>query len=126
VTVVRVPSFEADAPPDEPGCIRLDRADCLERLASTGRGRVALTLGALPVIVPVRYVVSDGSIVFPVSRDDVWRATDDHIVAFNADGVDGYEHSWSVGVLGRTHHLTSDGERLVALTTDRINGHRET
>jgi nitroimidazol reductase NimA-like FMN-containing flavoprotein (pyridoxamine 5'-phosphate oxidase superfamily) len=121
-----VTSVSADAIPEEPGCTGLDRTECLERLAGTGRGRVAITLGALPVIVPVRYVVSDGSIVFPVSRDDVWRATDDHIVAFNADGVDGYQHSWSVGVLGRARHLTSDGERLVALTLDRINGHRET
>ena len=126
MTVARVPFFDADALLDEPGCTRLDRAECLERLASTGRGRVALTVGALPVIVPVRYVMSDGSIVFPVSRDDVWRATDDHIVAFNAEGVDGYQHAWSVGVLGRARHLTSDGERLVALANDRINGHRET
>jgi nitroimidazol reductase NimA-like FMN-containing flavoprotein (pyridoxamine 5'-phosphate oxidase superfamily) len=121
-----VASFDADVMPEEPGCTHLDRAECLERLASVGRGRVALTVGALPVIVPVRYVVSDGNIVFPVSRDDVWRATDDHIVAFNAEGVDGYEHVWSVGVLSRARHVTSDGERLVELATDRINGHRET
>jgi len=87
---------------------------------------VALTIGALPVIVPVRYVVSEGSILFPVSGDEVWRATDDHIVAFNADGVDGCQHLWSVGVLGRARHLTCDGQHLVDLTVDRINGHRET
>jgi nitroimidazol reductase NimA-like FMN-containing flavoprotein (pyridoxamine 5'-phosphate oxidase superfamily) len=126
MTDANVAPYDADALPEEPGLTRLDRAECLAHLATGGRGRVALTVGALPVIVPVRYIMSDGSIVFPVSRDDVWRATDDHIVAFNADGVDRYQHLWSVGVLGRARHLTSDGERLVALTTDRINGHRET
>jgi nitroimidazol reductase NimA-like FMN-containing flavoprotein (pyridoxamine 5'-phosphate oxidase superfamily) len=116
---------DADAILDELGCARLDRAQCLARLESTDRGRVAITVGALPEIVPVRYVVSDGTIVFPVRRDEVWRATDEYIVAFNAEGVDESQHAWSVGVLGRSHHLASGGERFVALTTDRLDGHRE-
>lgn len=106
-------------------CIRLDWAGCMERLASTKRGRMAITVGALPSIVPVRYTIVDDQVLFPVTTDEVWRATDGHIVAFNAEGVDAGGHLWSVGVLGRVHHLASPDARLVALRIERLAGHRE-
>jgi hypothetical protein len=115
-----------DAMPDQPGCTRLDRAACMGRLASTDRGRMAISVGALPVIVPVRYAVVDGRIEFPVVTDEAWRATDDRVVAFNAEGVDPGGHLWSVGVLARAHHLPGPGERRAGLSIERLSGHRET
>ena len=98
----------------------------MERLASTNRGRMAITVGALPAIVPVRYAVVDDDVEFPVATDEAWRATDGHIVAFNAEGVDDNGHPWSVGVLGRTRHLADADQRLVALSIERLSGHGQT
>jgi hypothetical protein len=110
---------------EQPGCIGLDWAGCMERLASTKRGRMAITVGALPTIVPVCYTIVDDQVRFPVMTDEAWRATDGHIVAFNAEGVDAGDRLWSVGVLGRAHHLASPDARLVALSIERLKGHRE-
>ena len=119
------PAPDHDPVPDQPGCARLDRSGCMKRLASTDRGRMAITVGAVPAIVPVRYAVVDGQVEFPVTTDEVWRATDDHIVAFNAEGVDPGGHLWSVGVLGRAHHVERPDGRRVALSVERLSGHRE-
>ena len=97
----------------------------MARLASTDRGRMAITVSALPAIVPVRYAVVDGHIEFPVVTDLTWRATDGQIVAFNAEGVDAGGHLWSVGVLARAQHLPDALGRRVALSIERMNGHRE-
>ncbi len=87
---------------------------------------MAITVGALPAIVPVRYAVVDDRVEFPVATDEVWRATDGHIVAFNAEGVDDNGELWSVGVLGRARHVPKEDERLVALSIERLSGHRQT
>ena len=126
MSTAAVPAPDRDVVPDQPGCIRLDRAACMGRLASTDRGRMAVTVRALPTIVPVRYAVVGDHIEFPVMTDEAWRATDGRIVAFNAEGVDAGGHLWSVGVLARADHLAGPGERRVALSIERLNGHRET
>jgi nitroimidazol reductase NimA-like FMN-containing flavoprotein (pyridoxamine 5'-phosphate oxidase superfamily) len=110
---------------EEPGWTRLGQSECLELLARTDQGRVAISIGALPAIVSVRYTVEDDQIVFAVSDGDVWRATDDHIIAFQADGVDACHHCWSVCLVGRARHGPVDGRPLVVLSTERIAGQRE-
>ena len=67
----------------------LDRRACLDLLATTGRGRIALTVSALPAILPVRFVLDNDRIVVAASVGTTLdRGTDGNVVAFEADGID--------------------------------------
>ncbi|MHB8219054.1 MAG: pyridoxamine 5'-phosphate oxidase family protein [Acidimicrobiales bacterium] len=83
-------------------------------LQSTNMGRLALTSGALPVIVPVTYVVVDDAIVFRAgSHDALSPSSAGAVVAFEAGELrvatgDG----WTVLVRGIIHQLTSPDPRI--------------
>jgi uncharacterized protein len=107
----------------------LTRDECLTLLGSVAVGRVALSLDALPVIVPVPFCLDGDRVVFGLDPEGTiigGRSVGDHgiaaidgaIVAFEAgalDAVDG--RGWSVLVRGAARCLTSseDGERFRAL-----------
>lgn len=129
---------------DRAGLQVLDRRACLDLLATTGRGRIALTVSALPAILPVRFVLDNDRIVLAAGVGTALdRGTDGYVVAFQTDGIDEATQSeWSVGVVGVANHLTNaqDLERamafalprwgageprqFVALSTDQISGRR--
>ncbi len=71
-------------------------------------GRIGITLGALPVILPVNYAVVDGDIVFRTGEGAKLRASrDGTVVAFEVDAYDPQtRHGWSVLVVGRVHEVT--------------------
>jgi len=81
----------------------LARSECLAALRSTCLGRVALSVGALPAIVPVAFSLAGDRLVFGalggrplplVGRRPV-------IVAFQADAYDEAQRcGWSVVVVG--------------------------
>ena len=93
---------------DRNGLVVLNRAQCLELLSRVTFGRVAVTIDALPVILPVNFRLVDERIVFhtgPGSKLDA--ATVGAVVAFEVDGVDPVSHSgWSVIVTGVARELT--------------------
>jgi nitroimidazol reductase NimA-like FMN-containing flavoprotein (pyridoxamine 5'-phosphate oxidase superfamily) len=83
--------------------VEIQAAECLRLLESVSVGRVGVTLEALPAVFPVRFVVSDGAIIFrtvPGTKFDA--ATDGSVVAFEADseGSEPDQIRWSVLVRG--------------------------
>ena len=89
----------------------LSEQDCRRLLASRTLGRVGLTSGALPVIMPVEYVYDDGVIVFRTGQDAKLRAAEQgDVLAFEVDAFDAETGvGWSVHVLGRATVVTAEG-----------------
>jgi len=87
----------------------MDQHECLAALETVDLGRVAVTMGALPAIRPIRYAIHGGHAVFraaPFSR--LRSAAQDRVVAFQADqaGLPGGV-GWTVDARGRCHQVTS-------------------
>lgn len=73
----------------------LSRQQCLARLAETPLGRVGVSIGALPAILPVHYAMVDDSIVFRTTRGTkLDAAAADSVVAFEVDAQDLVEDGW--------------------------------
>ncbi len=92
----------------------LTRADCLALLAPGGRGRIAASMRAVPVIIPVHFVLCGDDVVFnPSSAGSsvatVSRAVADCVVAFETDDeqADG-RPAWDVHVTGVATAFSSD------------------
>ena len=86
----------------------LDDAECLRLLHREPVGRIGLTSAALPVVLPVNFVVVDDAIVFgsdPGLKVDAARAR--QVACMEVDGYDVLTHSgWSVLATGRLCELT--------------------
>jgi len=90
----------------------MDRSECLERLGMVHVGRVGIAVGALPIILPVNFVLADERVYFRTSAGTkLDAATSQSIVAFQADAYspDGAA-GWSVLVVGRSRHVERDGQ----------------
>jgi nitroimidazol reductase NimA-like FMN-containing flavoprotein (pyridoxamine 5'-phosphate oxidase superfamily) len=125
---------------DRNGLEVLDRADCLDLLRSATIGRISITSGALPVILPVNFVVSDECILFRTSPGTkLDAATRNAVVAFEVDDFDRFGHSgWSVVVVGITREVDppdhvrraiprwapSDDGRVVSIDIESVSGRR--
>jgi nitroimidazol reductase NimA-like FMN-containing flavoprotein (pyridoxamine 5'-phosphate oxidase superfamily) len=129
---------------DRNGLEILDRGDCLRLLACTTLGRIAVTSGGLPVILPVNFLLDDDRILIRTSPGTkLDAATANAVVAFEVDAMDSFSHTgWSVSVTGMSRQLTdpsdldrvrtlplarwapTPGEHVVAISTDVINGRR--
>jgi nitroimidazol reductase NimA-like FMN-containing flavoprotein (pyridoxamine 5'-phosphate oxidase superfamily) len=130
---------------DRTGLIELDREECLDLLRQANVGRIGVTIEALPVILPVNYVLIDDCIVFrTVAGTKLAAATRHAIVAFEVDSydLDGVA-GWRVLAVGRSalatdptlvekaqaaslepwavHHAPQD---LVQVETTRLTGRR--
>jgi len=96
-----------DAPPVDRApsmkvATEIDEDTCLGLLGGITFGRVALSVRALPRIVPVRLAVDRGRIsIHMQGAADVGNGLDDAVVALQADGYDDDTHqAWSVHVVG--------------------------
>lgn len=80
----------------------LSEEDCYALLCTGTIGRVGLSLGALPAILPVSYSMVDGAIVFRTGHGLRLRAAFDRtVVAFEIDSGDSDQRDgWSVLVVG--------------------------
>lgn len=80
----------------------LRRAQCLRLLGTARVGRVGLTAGALPVVVPVDYRLWRDRVIFRTAEGSrLHRATTDAVVAFEVDALGaGEPWGWSVVVTG--------------------------
>jgi nitroimidazol reductase NimA-like FMN-containing flavoprotein (pyridoxamine 5'-phosphate oxidase superfamily) len=85
----------------------LSETDCRELLSRGGLGRVGITMGALPVILPVTFAFIDDHIVFRTGRGTKLNvATSGNVVAFETDAYDEIEHcGWSVLAVGRASRV---------------------
>lgn len=125
----------------------LGAQECLSHLATVTTGRVAGSMGALPVVFPVRFVLVGGSLVFSLPPGSpMWAAAHDHVIAFEADGgIDSEDQGWAVQVQGVCSELTSatsmhryedlplpkwhtggNADHLMLLHLERISGERIT
>jgi nitroimidazol reductase NimA-like FMN-containing flavoprotein (pyridoxamine 5'-phosphate oxidase superfamily) len=72
-----------------------------------------VTIGGLPVILPVNFSEVDGDIVFRTSKGTkLHAATERAVVAFEADAYDdAHRAGWSVLVVGRSRTVVDADER---------------
>ena len=129
---------------DRNGLQILDETECLALVASATLGRVAISSGALPTILPINYRLVDRTVLFRTGRGTkLDAATANAVVAFEVDDFDPVEHTgWSVNLIGVARDLetvlcdltfdvteiprwapTGD-ERVVAVTAELITGRR--
>lgn len=131
---------------DRNGLEVLGRDECLRLLEQATIGRVGLSAGALPVVLPVNFVLTDAGVVFRTSGGTkLDAAVDGAVVAFEADWFDAvYHEGWSVVVTGvaqvrALHDLppraaraprwaapghASDEEHYVVVPTEIVSGRR--
>ncbi|HEY5023999.1 MAG TPA: pyridoxamine 5'-phosphate oxidase family protein [Acidimicrobiales bacterium] len=92
---------------DPEGLEVLVAEQCLELLAGSRLGRIAVTIGAVPAIFPVHYLLLDGQIIFRTGEDtNLHSAAANTVVAFEVDHVDAaWTAGWSVLVVGVAREL---------------------
>jgi nitroimidazol reductase NimA-like FMN-containing flavoprotein (pyridoxamine 5'-phosphate oxidase superfamily) len=97
-------------PMDGEGVEVLAAEECVELLAGSHLGRIALTIRAVPAIFPVRYQMVEGQIVFRAGKGtNLYDASVDTVVAFEVDDVDrSWAGGWSVLVVGIAREVTAD------------------
>jgi uncharacterized protein len=120
----------------------LSAEQCRGLLASGGLGRIALSIDALPTIVPTEFAVLDGNIVVrePASTK-ASKALIGRVVAFAVDHAEDGRAAWNVVVVGlaavvddpaqlaQLATLALDGwavkasSRYIAIPTEHISGH---
>ena len=129
---------------DRNGLEVLNREACLRMLSCATLGRIGVTSGALPTILPVNYrLVGDTIVIRTAAGTKLDAATRNTVVAFEVDDMDPFEHTgWSVVVTGVAREVTDIGERalldhpnvprwapegedrLVAISIDIVSGRR--
>jgi nitroimidazol reductase NimA-like FMN-containing flavoprotein (pyridoxamine 5'-phosphate oxidase superfamily) len=139
-TETRFGSIESD----RNGLEVLGREECLQLLSGAMLGRIGVSIGALPVILPVNFRLIGDRIVFRTGTGTkLDAATRRAVVAFEVDEMEPLSHSgWSVVVTGRTREVTdpaaleelaraniprwahSERERVVEIETSMVSGRR--
>ena len=129
---------------DRNGLEVLDRADCLRLLGRATLGRIGITVGALPMVLPVNFrLVGDRIVLRTTAGTKLDAATRGAIVAFEADDFEPMSHAgWSVVVTGEAREVTdpteraelasaniprwapSTDDRMVAIDTAMVSGRR--
>lgn len=106
---------------DRNGLEVLGRAECLRLVASATIGRLGLTSGALPTVLPINFRLIDGKIFFRTGvGTKLDAATHNAVVAFEVDDMDPMWHTgWSVVVTGVAQEVT-DPDELAALADAHI------
>lgn len=99
----------------------LSHAECMDLLARAQVGRVVFTLGALPAVVPVTFILRDDAILTRTAADtQLARAANGAVLAFQVDELDAATRTgWSVVVTG-VAELVTDAAELA-----RANGQLE-
>jgi uncharacterized protein len=129
---------------DRNGLEILDRAECLRLLTTAMLGRVGVTSGALPHVLPVNFRLVGDQIVFRTGvGTKLDAAARNEVVAFEVDDIDPMEHTgWSVVVTGIAREISDQVEldtvdqrriprwatrgdgRVMAISTDLVSGRR--
>jgi hypothetical protein len=117
VTQPPVDPVNADGAPIEPdrnGLQILDRAECLRLLGTATLGRVGITIGALPVVLPITFRLVGEQIIFRTGAGTkLDAATHNNVVAFEVDDFEPFSHAgWSVVVTGVARSITDADERV--------------
>lgn len=121
----------------------LGRSTCLDLLGTASVGRVALSIDALPVVLPVRFSLDgDDVVVSALAGDRIRSALDDSVVALQVEGRSEPADegiAWSVLVRGSSRVLTTEAvvappppgiwgkrssDQLAVIRTDLVCGRR--
>jgi hypothetical protein len=113
----------------------IERAECWELLGTVSVGRLALSLAALPAILPVQFYVDGSELAICLGHFSIpERSVNDAIVAFAADRILSNTTGWAVQVQGTsrtrlTPHLPADcgqpnAGQIVRLEPATVTGHR--
>jgi nitroimidazol reductase NimA-like FMN-containing flavoprotein (pyridoxamine 5'-phosphate oxidase superfamily) len=85
----------------------LSEAECQNLLAGESLGRVSLTIGGLPVVMPVNYGYLGGSIILGMNDGPAQRSiADGNIIALGVDSGRSGGDFWALLVIGRTTEIT--------------------
>ncbi|HZA00349.1 MAG TPA: pyridoxamine 5'-phosphate oxidase family protein [Acidimicrobiales bacterium] len=129
---------------DRNGLEVLGRHECLRLLGTATLGRIGVTSSALPTVLPVNFCFDGRQILICTGEGTkLAAATNNAVVAFEVDEIDGYAHTgWSVVVQGVARELTDPDElaaarrqplarwapgpdhRIVAISTEIVSGRR--
>ena len=129
---------------DRNGLEVLETEECLRLLRSQSFGRVGISSGGLPAILPVNYQAVGHHILFRTGEGTkLDAATRNAVVAFEVDATDPIDHTgWSVLAVGVARDLTdvladltfdpstiprwtdADGGRVVVIAAEMISGRR--
>jgi uncharacterized protein len=92
------------------GPIELDRAECMQLLATQSVGRVAYATDAGARILPVNYVLGADCVIFRTVPDgEIFRYALNSTCAFEIDETNEFfESGWSVVAVGRLQLATED------------------
>jgi uncharacterized protein len=112
-------------------------------LGEVGVGRVGLSIGSLPVILPVNYVIDGPRLVFRTGEGSkLDAAVRNAVVCVEVDHIEPrWKSGWSVLVTGQAHHIAEDdvseearqvlvpwalsaGDSYVAVPLDLVSGRR--
>lgn len=90
----------------------IDPDECASLLRQSHLGRIGLTDGDLPMILPVNFVFDGGDVVFRTSAGSLLAAAAARApVAFEIDGIEARTQTgWSVLVRGHAHEVTDPAE----------------
>jgi len=121
----------------------MSREECLSALRETTLGRLAISQGALPLILPVNYAMENANIIFRTNQGGLLdRTCRNTVVAFEIDAYDAETGSgWSVVAVGVANVLyagewlravelglssagAGDGEIFVKIIPGTITGRR--
>ena len=96
--------------------------ECVDCLGQVPIGRIAITVGALPVILPVNFALVDDSIYFrTVPGTKLAAATSRAVVAFEVDSYEsGGQAGWSVLVQGMAR-IVNDGPTLDRISQAKLD-----
>ncbi|HET6832941.1 MAG TPA: pyridoxamine 5'-phosphate oxidase family protein [Acidimicrobiales bacterium] len=129
---------------DRNGLEVLGRDACLRLLATATLGRVGVSSGALPSVLPVNFRFDGRQILIRTGMGTkLDAAVNNAVVAFEVDEIDPVAHTgWSVLVTGLARELTDAGElaaaqvpplarwaprgdhRVIAISTELVSGRR--
>jgi uncharacterized protein len=103
---------------DRNGLEVLGRDACLDLLATATLGRIGVSSGALPSVVPVNFRFDGRQIlIWTGVGTKLDAAVANAVVAFEVDEIDLVAHTgWSVMVTGIARELTEPGELATAQT----------
>ncbi len=97
------------------GSLSLDPAACFACLRSQRIGYLAVTEGALPVVVPVVYAVPADRIVLRATFEGTLRGVAGMVAALGAHEVsDDFRRGWSVGVVAALIAFGGDEPEVTA------------
>jgi nitroimidazol reductase NimA-like FMN-containing flavoprotein (pyridoxamine 5'-phosphate oxidase superfamily) len=91
----------------------LRREECLALLAKSHVGRIAVSIGALPVVLPVNFMVFGDAVLFrTMGSSELFRASVGSVIAFEVDDYDAQGcFGWSVLVRGIALEVTEQAKK---------------